>query len=321
MFSKMPSSADAMLVSVVIPTYNRAGKVVESIESVRAQTYSRWELIVVDDGSTDSTPEDIACRFGKDSRIQYVAQANRGASAARNRGIALAKGEVIAFLDSDDLYFPGFLAAHLSVYQNHPSADVVFSDLEKQAGGEIRPRFMEHTLIFREVIEGLGRGDVLELRRDLMKQVLLQEIPIKMPGTTVRSKVFRSYGLFDEEIAVAEDWVFMLTRADCLQFVYLNEVLGRIRVSEDSLHLLLKEQDHLDMIGRLLDFRSSLKSPRERSAARAGVIHLYKSLYWHYCRLGKSAKAAEVLADGTRRTYSPALLLRFLKARLAALGV
>ena len=316
----MASSSDAILVSVVIPTYNRAAKVVEAIESVRAQTHSRWEIIVVDDGSTDSTPDDIARGFGKDSRVRYVAQANRGASAARNRGIALAKGEVIAFLDSDDLYFPGFLAAHLSVYQNHPSADVVFSDLEKQTGGEIRPRFMERTLVFREIIEHLGPGDVLVLRRDLMKQVLLQEIPIKMPGTTVRSKVFRSYGLFDEEIAVAEDWVFMLTRADCLQFVYLNEVLGRIRVSEDSLHLLLKEQDHLDMIDRLLDYGATLKSAPERRAARAGVIHLYKSLYWHFCGLGKPARAAEVLANGTRRTYSPGLLLRSLRARLAALG-
>jgi len=314
----MASTSDAILVSVVIPTYNRAAKVVEAIESVRAQTFSRWEIIVVDDGSTDSTPEDIARGFGKDLRVKYVAQANRGASAARNRGIALAKGEVIAFLDSDDLYFPGFLAAHLSVYQNHPSADVVFSDLEKQSGGEIQPRFMERTLVFREVIKDLAPRGVLVLRRDVMKQVLLQEIPIKMPGTTVRSKVFRSYGLFDEEIAVAEDWVFMLTRADCLQFVYLNEVLGRIRVSEDSLHLLLKEQDHLDMIDRLLDYGATLKSAPERRAARAGVIHLYKSLYWHYCRLGKPARAAEVLANGTRRTYSAGLLLRSLKARLAA---
>lgn len=314
----MASSTDAILVSVVIPTYNRAAKVVEAIESVCAQTHSRWELIVVDDGSTDSTRADIARGFGKDSRIKYVAQSNRGASAARNHGIALAKGEVIAFLDSDDLYFSGFLTAHLAVYQNHPSADIVFSDLEKQAGGEIRPCFMERTLVFREVIKELEPGGVLVLRRDLMKQVLLQEIPIKMPGTTVRSKVFRSYGLFDEEIAVAEDWVFMLTRADCLQFVYLNEVLGRIRVSEDSIHLLLKEQDHLDMIDRLLDYRSVLKSPQERRAARAGVIHLYKSLYWHFCRLGKPARAAKVLADGTRRTYSAGLLLRSLKARLAA---
>jgi len=314
----MASSTDAILVSVVLPTYNRAAKVVEAIESVRAQTHSRWELIVVDDGSTDSTPEDLARSFGKDSRVKYARQANRGPSAARNHGIALAKGEVTAFLDSDDLYFPGFMAAHLSVYQDHPSADVVFSDLEKQSVGDLWPRFMERTLVFREVIADLGPGDVLVLQRDLMKQILLQEIPIKMPGATVRSKVFRSYGLFDEEIAVAEDWVFMLTRADCLQFVYLNEVLGRIRISEDSLHLLLKEQDHLDMIDRLLDYSTTLKSAPERRAARAGVIHLYKSLYWHYCRLGKPARAAEVLADGTRRTYSPGLLLRSLKARLAA---
>jgi glycosyltransferase involved in cell wall biosynthesis len=309
-----------MLVSVVIPTYNRAAKVVEAIESVQTQTYPFWEIVVLDDGSTDSTGEQIAGRFGGDKRVRYAAQKNRGASAARNHAIRLAKGEIIAFLDSDDLYLPSFLERHIDVYRRHPEADIVFSDLQKQTGAEIIPRFMERTAVFKDVIRNLPPGEVLLLPQDVMKRVLLQEIPIKMPGTTVRSLVFRAHGLFDEEIAVAEDWVFMLQRADEVRFAYINEVLGRIRVSEDSLHLLLKEQDHTDMIDRLTNRMNACRVEQERRAARNGIILLYKSLYWHYCRAGSPAKAAQLLVEGSRRTHSVGLLLRALKAGLAALA-
>ena len=308
-----------MLVSVVIPTYNRAAKLVEAIESVQAQTYRLWEIVVVDDGSTDSTREQIARRFGDDERIRYTAQENRGASAARNRAIQLAEGEVIAFLDSDDLYFPFFLERHIDVYKRHPEADIVFSDLEKQTGGEILPRFMERTAVFKDLICNLTLAEVLLLPQDAMKQVLLQEIPIKMPGTTVRSEVFRSYGLFDEEIKVSEDWVFMLQRADDVSFAYIHEVLGRIRISDDSLHLLLQEQDHVEMIGRLMKWKNSSKPVQERRAARNGIIHLYKALYWHYCRVRNPVKAVPLLLEGARRTHSVGLLLRAFKAGLAAL--
>src|ERR1700685_4717246 len=87
-------------VSVVIPTYNRAAKVPGAIESVLAQTVGDLEVIVVDDGSSDATGKSLAEMFG--DRIRYYAQRNQGVSVARNKGIAEARGEWIAFLDSDD---------------------------------------------------------------------------------------------------------------------------------------------------------------------------------------------------------------------------
>src|SRR4051812_26873537 len=91
------------LVSVIIPTYNRANVVSEAVESVLNQTYSKVELIVVDDGSTDDTLEKLR-RFG--NTITVITQENAGPSAARNAGIANARGDLIAFLDSDDLWLP-----------------------------------------------------------------------------------------------------------------------------------------------------------------------------------------------------------------------
>ena len=89
-------------VSVIIPTYNRAAKVRNAIASVLAQTFSDLEVIVVDDGSSDDTGQILGESFG--DRIRYYAQANQGVSVARNKGIAEARGEWIAFLDSDDLW-------------------------------------------------------------------------------------------------------------------------------------------------------------------------------------------------------------------------
>ena len=96
-----------MRFSIIIPTYNRADFLPKAIESVLAQTYTEWELIIVDDGSTDNTCEVISQY--KDERITYIYQENAERSAARNNGIAHAKGEYVCFLDSDDYYLDNFL--------------------------------------------------------------------------------------------------------------------------------------------------------------------------------------------------------------------
>src|SRR5262245_66529899 len=96
-----------MTVSVVIPTYNRAGTVIDAVRSVLAQQFEDFELIVVDDGSTDDTAARVASI--PDERLRYVAGPHAGVSAARNLGVRRATGSVIAFLDSDDVWHPGKL--------------------------------------------------------------------------------------------------------------------------------------------------------------------------------------------------------------------
>jgi glycosyltransferase involved in cell wall biosynthesis len=103
-----------MQVSVIIPAYNAAAFLQETIESVLSQTFTDWELLVVDDGSTDQTP-DIVQHYQKvDSRIQLIRQANQGVSATRNSGVANSQGDYIAFLDADDQWLPQKLSAHLA---------------------------------------------------------------------------------------------------------------------------------------------------------------------------------------------------------------
>lgn len=105
-------------VTVIIPTYNRAHLIKDAVESVLNQTYQNFELIVIDDGSTDNTKEFLR---GYKDKLRYLYQENQGRSAARNYGINLAKGEFIAFLDSDDIWFPDKLARQVPILESAPS--------------------------------------------------------------------------------------------------------------------------------------------------------------------------------------------------------
>ncbi len=110
-----------MLVSVIIPTYNRASLVVEAVDSVLAQSFRNLELIVIDDGSTDETGVRLAA-YG--DRLRYNRQERSGVSAARNRGLALACGEWVAFLDSDDLWQPKKLEVQVNFFVKNPGAEI-----------------------------------------------------------------------------------------------------------------------------------------------------------------------------------------------------
>jgi len=121
----VPSSTPQPLVSVIIPTFDRAPWVGEAIASVLAQTYSHLELIVVDDGSHDATPEAVKA-FGP--VLTYIWQPHAGVSAARNHGVEMTRGELVAFLDSDDLWLPGKIAAQVTLLQQQPHTHACYTD-------------------------------------------------------------------------------------------------------------------------------------------------------------------------------------------------
>jgi len=110
-------------VSVIIPAYNQGLYLKEAIQSVLDQTYPNFDLVIVDDGSTDDTAE-VVHRF-RDQRIRYIYQENRGLSAARNTGIQHSDGELLTFLDSDDLFFPDKLEVLVAELEQHPEVGFV----------------------------------------------------------------------------------------------------------------------------------------------------------------------------------------------------
>jgi glycosyltransferase involved in cell wall biosynthesis len=124
-----------MKVSVVVPLYNKAAYIRRTLDSVLAQTHADFELIVVDDGSTDNGPEIV--RQIDDSRIRLISQENRGLSGARNRGAAESQTEWVAFLDADDEWQETFLEKVVAVIHAHPSVSVVFTNMCNQLTGEM----------------------------------------------------------------------------------------------------------------------------------------------------------------------------------------
>src|SRR5690606_40525091 len=118
------AAGDPPKVSVIIPTFNRAGMVQQAIASVLAQTFASFECIVVDDGSSDDT-RTVLQPLVDAGRIRYVHQANAGLSAARNHGLRLARGAYISFLDDDDLYEPHKLARQVAYLDANPEAMLV----------------------------------------------------------------------------------------------------------------------------------------------------------------------------------------------------
>lgn len=121
---------DQPTVSIIIPSYNRAHLIAETLKSVAAQTFTDYEVLVIDDGSKDNTEEMIKPLCDRDSRIRYFKQANGGVSTARNHGLRLARGEFVAFLDSDDLWSPWKLAVQVQLMRALPQVGMLWTNMD-----------------------------------------------------------------------------------------------------------------------------------------------------------------------------------------------
>ncbi|MFN8624530.1 MAG: glycosyltransferase [Candidatus Binatia bacterium] len=176
-----------MLVSVIIPTFNRRGFVREAVASVCAQRGVAFEIVVVDDGSTDGTAAALRAEF--DDRVRLIATANRGVAAARNRGVAESRGELIAFLDSDDLWLPDKLAAQAAFFAEYERAGICQTDENWVRNGvRVNPRAHHRK----------PSGDIFEpsLRRCL----------VSPSAVMLRRGVFNVAGGFDERLPACEDY-------------------------------------------------------------------------------------------------------------------
>jgi glycosyltransferase involved in cell wall biosynthesis len=298
-----------VLVSVVIPTYNRAVKVAEAIESVLAQDFGDYEIIVVDDGSTDDTGARLAARG--EPRLRYVRQPNRKTAAARNAGVAVARGALVSFLDSDDLWKPDKLGREVDFLARRPDVGAVFSDLEKHDGTEFTPSFMRATAEFSKRLAGRRHPDGLVLPPREMFRYLLQEAPVMPTAFTVRRDVFAASGGFTTGYEPFEDWEFFLRLSRTTAFGYLDRPLAVLRISPDSIHRVYGETGKLVMLGVLARERRRAGGDAEiRAAARSGIVRLRTRLGWHYHDSGRRLAAFACYVRGFAETGDPVLLAR-----------
>jgi teichuronic acid biosynthesis glycosyltransferase TuaG len=190
-------------VSIIMPAYNAEKYISESIDSVIAQTYSNWELIVIDDGSTDGTAEIVKKKQKEDGRIFYYYQENGRQGKARNKGLKESRSEFIAFLDADDLWSPNKLELQVECLNNH-KADLIFSD------GYIIQNDRDDIQFSFQTITGYFQGDkAIELF------LIQNRIPILSVLTTKQAII--EAGCFEEDVRIQniEDyhlWLKMLIK-------------------------------------------------------------------------------------------------------------
>jgi glycosyltransferase involved in cell wall biosynthesis len=205
-------------VSVVIPTYNRAARVRRAIDSVLAQTVAGVEVIVVDDGSSDGTPQVLAA-FG--TRIRVLRQANQGVSAARNAGIALARGRWIALLDSDDEWLPDKLARQLERVDAAPEAiGVCFTDciLMGDSGSH-------ETLFGEAAYRAAGRAALVD---DAVALVISRRHVIHTSSLLIARHLLEPGPAFDPSLKVAEDTDLLFRLALRARFAAIDVPLVRL---------------------------------------------------------------------------------------------
>jgi hypothetical protein len=200
----LPSPA----VSIIMPTWNRGGIVGAAIRSVQAQTFTDWELIVLDDGSADHTSDAVAS-FLPDPRIRYVRLPHAGQCVARNHGLGIANGALIAYLDSDNLWYPRFLAVAVAVFEHGPDIDCAYGALVTDTHGA------------RIMLEPFDRDR------------LLAGNFIDMSTFVHRRQLVARFGGFDARTSPLEDWDLVLRYTNHAPACRLPVLAVRYREMDD----------------------------------------------------------------------------------------
>lgn len=206
------------LVSVIIPTYNRANFLPRAIKSVLFQTFKDFEIIIADDGSTDNTNK-VVKRFN-DKRIIYVhSEINKGAPTARNAGLRIANGEFIAFLDSDDEWLPEKLRKQVGMIENLPkSVGLIYTDVIRvfQRTGEIIQKNVPHF-----------QGNV--------SREIIMNCFIASPTPLIRKECFQKVGGFDERLPAHQEWDMFIRILQCYEVAYVPERLAKYYIHDSQI--------------------------------------------------------------------------------------
>lgn len=287
------------LVSVVVPTFNRAHLIREAVDSVLAQTYDHVELIVIDDGSTDDT---LAVLGGyADPRLRLIHQENRGKSGARNRGLDEARGDYIAFLDSDDLWGPTFLNTLLQVAEAEPDVDLVFCDFQRfdAEGSEYSPQseFLPELahLKARAAAGGIGR---VFLDRPFVAFVPMDGFATWLQTVLIRTGVARSIR-FEPQVPLGQDFRYMLrVWAAARRAAYVGQVLAFVRRHEGNSYF---AGEHLYPTVQFLEaIGADFPGPAYRRALDVKLGMQWRSIGHHHFWRGETMLSARAYLRALR---------------------
>jgi glycosyltransferase involved in cell wall biosynthesis len=208
-------------VSVIVPSYNAARFLPASLDSVIAQTYEDWEIIVVDDGSSDDTADVLACYQSRlKDKLRCIRKANGGPSAARNAGIRVAQGEIVALLDADDIWLPSRLSRSVEELDRDPEVGLV------------------HARVARISVQGVvinePFADSKYLAGRIAPYIYTRRAHIMCVTVTFRRCAVDADDAFDERLRAAEDRDLWFRIAQTFKVAYIDEILAQYRISPAS---------------------------------------------------------------------------------------
>ncbi|MGQ9611024.1 MAG: glycosyltransferase family 2 protein [bacterium] len=256
------------MISVIIPTYNYGEFVSYAIKSVLCQTYQDFELIIVDDGSTDNTKEIVQEFVNSDKRIRYLYQKNRGLSSARNTGIKASRGMFIAFLDADDIWFPEKLEYQMEIMKNIHSIGLV-------GCGYINFNYND----------GNTQIIIPDQELDLARELTVKNaIYGSASGVLVKKECFERVGLFDEKLKAAEDWDMWLRIIKHYDIRFVDKPMVKIRIHNRNMSKNVERMRN----AQIQVLRKNIKGFMNKIKTFS-YIHLDASR--EYCYMGNKEKA------------------------------
>lgn len=268
------------MISVIVTTYNRPSMTREAIDSALAQTHDDFEVIVVDDGSTDETPQ-VMAEYG--DRIRYIRKENGGVASARNVGIEAAKGDLIAFLDDDDIWLPEKLAVQQAYADAHPEVGLIYTDCT---------RFNEHG----PARDPKGRT---QLSGWVFKE-FVEKYFVIFSTIVVPRKAIEQIGNFDEEYLRGDDVDFMGRVLEHYPAGYIDQKLIRRRKyarPKSAADLRLSAEEQLIYVRKFSERYGADKLPARWAARKRARAEM---------KLGQASEA-EGNADEARTHYRRAM--------------
>jgi len=297
-------------VSVIIPTFNRGYILAEAIQSVLDQTYPHFELIIIDDGSTDGTMAVVA--GFQDARIRFAQHPkNAGVAAARNTGLAVAQGDLICFLDSDDLYKPEKLQVQVRFMDEHPEVGGVFSVLEWIRGARHVQSMLSGYPAFCRLLQKIRSGDEMIFPQHELYVCFLEEMPVKLDATMLRRDSVQNARPFQPSWQSGEDWEFLLRFARTNGLGYVDHALAMVRTMPDSTLGRHKAKDAQSLLERFILEKVQLQDDwKALEAIRRGIANHARELGSCCLDDGERGRAFRAYWRGFVHSNDPKLLTR-----------
>lgn len=253
------------LVSIIVPCFNQANFLTETLLSVSKQTYENWECIIINDGSTDVTERIAIDCCLKDNRFKYFYQSNLGLSSARNKGISESKGEFVQLLDSDDLIEKRKIEIQTEFLKFNSEVDIVYGPMT---------RFDSETS--KIIDNGEWMTKISGYGRDIVESLLIKNIMV-VCSPLIRKEVFQKAGLFNTKLKSVEDWELWIKCANKnLKFQYIEDVHTKvfIRTHQNSMM-----KNNLQMLNNQIIMRKSIGKLLEKKQIRNKNQRVLNKLY------------------------------------------